>query len=148
MRIMAFLFLALLTSGCASVTRGTTDEVKIVSTPSGAEARTSMGHVCTTPCALQFGRKDEFTVTVSKPGYHTDEIPVTTRLAGEGTAGLAGNVLVGGVVGVVVDAASGATLEHFPNPVIANLEPVKKGQKPRIIRRAPPRPAPDDKPPS
>jgi hypothetical protein len=49
-------------------------------------------------------------------------------------------MIVGGVVGMAVDASSGATLEHFPNPVIAQLEPVRKGQPPRVIRRAPPPP--------
>lgn len=82
-----------------------------------------MGHVCTTPCTLQFNRKDEFSVLISKPGYHTAEIAVTTRVAGVGAAGFAGNVLVGGVVGMGVDAVSGATLEHYPNPVTAALVP-------------------------
>src|ERR1700730_15050758 len=127
--------------GCASITRGHTDQVQIQSEPPGAEARTSMGHICTTPCTLQFDRKDEFIVTFSKPCYHTEEIPVTTQVAGAGVAGFAGNVLLGGVPGMVVDAASGATLEHFPNPVIAVLERVRPGEHPRTIKRQPPPPS-------
>jgi hypothetical protein len=133
---------AIVLSGCASITRGHSDQVEIQSEPPGAQAHTSMGHVCTTPCTLQFDRKDEFTVTVSKPGYHTEEIPVTTQVAGAGVAGFAGNLVLGGPVGMVVDASSGATLEHFPNPVIAVLERVRPGERPRTIKRQPPPPAP------
>src|SRR6266705_2054242 len=99
MRIVATVALAALAAlcaACATIPRGTTSQVQIQSNPSGAEARTSMGHLCTTPCTLQFARRDEYVVTISKPGYHTEEIPVTTRVAG---AGAAGNVLVGGLVG-------------------------------------------------
>jgi len=141
MRIIAVIALAASCAACASITRGTTDQVQIQSDPPGAEARTSMGHLCTTPCTLQFSRKDEFVVTISKPGYHTEEIPVTTRVAGAGMAGAAGNVLAGGIVGLTVDVASGATLEHFPNPVIATLEPVRRGETPKVRHHAAP-PAP------
>ena len=34
--------------------------------------------------------------------------------------------LIGGVVGMGVDAATGSTLEHYPNPVLASLVPLKK----------------------
>jgi PEGA domain len=140
MRWMAILALAAACGGCASVTRGMTDQVQILSEPVGADVRTSMGQACTTPCTLQFSRKDEFTVTASKPGYHTAEMPVTTRIAGAGAAGFAGNVLVGGVIGMAVDAASGATLEHYPNPVMLNLVPLRKGEPPRVIKQQPPLP--------
>jgi hypothetical protein len=147
---MVILALAAMCGGCASVTRGTTDQVQILSEPAGADARTSMGQTCTTPCTLQFSRKDEFIVTASKPGYHTVEMPVTTRVASAGAAGFAGNVLVGGVIGMAVDAASGATLEHYPNPVMLTLLRVRKGEKPRVLKQEPPpppTPAPEAAPP-
>jgi hypothetical protein len=54
-----------------------------------------------------------------------------------------GNVIVGGVVGVGVDAVSGAALEHVPNPVTVVLRPI--GPEPRAPatprrRRDPPPP--------
>jgi hypothetical protein len=131
---------ALLAGSCASVTRGTTNQVQINSSPPEAQARTSMGHVCITPCTLQFARKDEFTVLISKPGYHSVEIPVRAQIAGAGAAGFAGNIVLGGAVGMVVDASTGATLEHVPNPVTATLIPMKKGEQPRVIKVAPPMP--------
>jgi hypothetical protein len=142
MRILALSALALLVAGCASVTRGTTNQVQINSSPPEAQARTSMGHVCVTPCTLQFSRKDEFTVLITKPGFHSVEVPVKVQVAGAGAAGFAGNVILGGVVGMVVDASTGATLEHVPNPVTATLIPVKRGEATRVIKVEPPKPEP------
>jgi hypothetical protein len=128
MRVVVAMALGATLGSCASVTRGHTNQVHFASEPAGAELRTSMGHSCTTPCTLQFSRKDEFVASFSKPGYHPALLMVITRLAGEGAAGFAGNLLIGGGVGMVVDAASGATLEHCPNPVLVTLHPVGRGR--------------------
>lgn len=95
----------------------------ITTTPPGASVRTSLNHSCQSPCTLTVGRKDEFTVTATMPGYVDATTPVKTRIAGAGAAGFAGNVLVGGVIGMGVDAATGATLEHYPSPVALVLDP-------------------------
>jgi len=123
-RNIAFVALGLVLSACATVTRGTTEQIQILSDPPGAQVHTSLGHSCVTPCTLQFARKDEFTVSYSKPGYVAQEVPVTTRVAGAGAAGFAGNVILGGVVGMAADVATGSALEHVPNPVTVTLEPV------------------------
>ena len=113
-------------AGCASITRGTTEQITVTTEPAGAVVRTSMNHSCpTTPCTFQVGRKDEFIVTASKPGYHDASMPVKTKVAGAGAAGFAGNVLLGGVIGMGVDAATGATLEHYPSPVVLALQPIQ-----------------------
>ncbi len=109
--------------GCASVTRGWSEQMQITSQPEGAEVRTSLSQQCVTPCTLTVSRKEEFSVSFAKPGYQPQTIQVQTRLAGGGAAGFAGNILLGGVIGMGVDAASGATLEHYPNPVVAVLLP-------------------------
>ena len=101
-----------------------------------------MGFVCITPCTLQTGRKDEFTVIFTKPGYHTMEVPVGTKVAGAGAAGFAGNILLGGVIGMAADASTGATLEHFPNPVTVTMIPLKRGESDSVIKVTPPPPAP------
>ena len=104
--------------------------MQITSQPEGAEVRTSLSQQCVTPCTLTVQRKDEFSVTFAKPGYQPQTIQVTTRIAGGGAAGFAGNILLGGVIGMGVDAASGASLEHHPNPVIAVLQPVAAPGRP------------------
>lgn len=113
-------------AGCASITRGTTEQITVTSEPAGATVRTSMNHSCpATPCTFEVGRKDEFIVTASKPGFHDASVPVKTKVAGSGAAGFAGNVLLGGVIGMGVDAATGAALEHYPSPVVLALQPIQ-----------------------
>ena len=121
MRIVIAIALALSCGACATVTRGTTEQIQITSEPAGAEVRTSLGHSCVSPCTIQVGRKDEFTVTVAKPGYRSQDIPVTTRVSGGGGVAFAGNVILGGVIGMGADVATGAALEHAPNPVSVDL---------------------------
>ena len=121
--------LGLVMAGCATVTRGTTNSVTISSDPSGADAVVSTGQHCpSTPCTFDISRKTEFIVTFSKSGYKTVEVPVKTQLAGTGAAGFAGNVLVGGLIGMGVDAATGSTLEHVPNPVFVKMELLGKAK--------------------
>jgi hypothetical protein len=109
-------------AACATVTRGTTNKVQILSEPSGADVRTSLNQTCVTPCTFTVPRKDEFSVVISLPGYKSETVEIKTRVAGEGVAGLAGNVIVGGVIGLGTDAITGAALEHFPNPVEVRLQ--------------------------
>jgi hypothetical protein len=118
--------LALTTSlgACATVTRGTTQQFTVQSTPPAAQAKTSNGFSCeSTPCTFRMQRKEGFTVSVSKAGYKTVTAEVKPKIAGTGAAGFLGNALVGGVIGAGVDVASGATLDLTPNPVSVTLEP-------------------------
>lgn len=138
MRIMFIAAASLALVGCASVTRGTTNQITVTTEPAGAAVQTSMAHSCPqSPCTFQVNRKDEFIVTASKPGYKSASMPVKTRVAQAGAAGFAGNVLVGGLIGMGVDAATGATLEHYPNPVLIALEPIQAPAKASPKRRRP-----------
>lgn len=140
MRKFVGLALAVLCGGCASITRGTTDQLNINSEPMGADVRTSMGATCITPCTLTVGRKDEFTVTVSAPGYRPESVVVGTKVAGTGAVGMAGNVVFGGIIGMGVDAYNGAELDHFPNPVDVTLRPLAPQAAPPSVLRIKPAP--------
>lgn len=56
-----------------------------------------------------------------KTGYKTLTTLLEPKLSGDGTAGMAGNILLGGVIGAGVDAATGAMNDLKPNPMVANL---------------------------
>lgn len=139
MRIVGIVALCALAGGCASVTRGTTENLSIVSTPSGAEASISgldVPTACVTPCAVVVKRNADISVTFQKEGYEPQVVQLTKEIPATGAAGFAGNVLIGGLVGMGVDAVTGAATDHKPNPVAVTLEPVAP----------PPRPAPTRKP--
>jgi len=131
--------------GCASVTRGTTENISISTTPAGATADISgleIPTACVTPCVVQAKRNADITVTINKEGYEPQVIPLTKEIPGTGAAGFAGNVLLGGLIGMGVDAATGAAQDHKPNPVIVTLQPLTRASphapRPRPPKRPPP----------
>lgn len=111
-------------AGCATITRGSTQTFVVETVPSGATVRTTFGESCAaTPCTFsKVPREANFTVTISKPGYRTTTHTVGHETAGGGAAGMAGNVLIGGIIGGVIDANSGATQNLVPNPLRVTLE--------------------------
>lgn len=124
LRVLVIAGLALSLGACASIVRGTDEDVAFQSTPPGATVMTSTGLSCAaTPCLIKIPRKDEFVASFALPGYAPRDVQVTTKVSGGGAAGFAGNVLVGGAIGAGVDVYNGASLDHDPNPVVADLRP-------------------------
>lgn len=111
----------LLLGGCATITRGTTESLGIQSEPPGAKVELSTGQTCVTPCSLELKRKYQYRLYLQKNGFNDVTVEVEPRVAGTGAAGVAGNVLVGGIIGMGVDAASGAAMTLGPNPVHVHL---------------------------
>ena len=122
-QLAAALGVVLMLPACATVTRGTNTAWEITSTPSGARVETSNGHQCAaTPCSIKMPRRSEFVATLTLPGYAPATVTVTNKVATNGGVAMAGNVLVGGVIGGGVDLASGAMLDLTPNPAHVDLQ--------------------------
>src|SRR3954465_16032379 len=61
--------------------------VQFESTPPGAEARTSVGPSCTTPCSLPIVTEGNFDVTFTLPKFQPVTVPVSvSRVAGDFTS--------------------------------------------------------------
>jgi hypothetical protein len=104
--------------GCATVTRGTSDVLVIESEPPGAEVEIQpANHHCKTPCSVKLKRKLEQVVTIRRENFEPVEVRVIPQVVGAGAAGMAGNVILGGLIGAAVDAGSGAMKDLKPNPV-------------------------------
>jgi hypothetical protein len=69
-------------------------------------------------------RRSNFTVDLTKDGYEDVQANVTNTTSGAGAAGMAGNVLVGGIIGIAVDATTGATQDLTPNPLSITMVPI------------------------
>jgi hypothetical protein len=144
-RVFLAAAIALPCVGCASVTRGTTENISIATTPAGATADIAgleNPTACVTPCVVQAKRSADITITINKEGYQPQIIPLTKEIPGTGAAGFAGNLLLGGVVGMGVDAVTGAAQDHKPNPVIVTLQPVAPPPAAAAMPRRPKRPPP------
>ena len=122
MRLLSLFLLAVaaLSSGCATATRGTAEPVTFVSVPPGATMETSTGLMCITPCTLQIPRSDTFTAIFTL----NDEVKsvfVDTEISDDTAGTTAANLLMTPIIAIpgaiIVDAASGANLDHTPNPV-------------------------------
>ena len=122
--------LLITTIGCASITRGSKDTLVVNSDPNGAKVSLSIGLSGKTPCAFKVSRKGGFVVKIEKEGYETIELQVVGQISGGGAAGMAGNVLLGGIIGAGVDAATGATKDLKPNPIDVKLVLIKQSDKP------------------
>jgi hypothetical protein len=90
-------------------------QVQLESTPSGADARTSLGPGCKTPCSVSLTAPENgFSVTYTLNKFQTATVPVqVTRTAG--------------------DLFSADTVKVDPNPVVAELQPA--GPPPRAVRK-------------
>ena len=129
MRLLTFMFMVILASGCATVTRGTTEAFAIESNPPGAMVRLSTGQTCQTPCSIKVKRRGDFVVGIEKDGYEEVTATVTSSIDSAGSAGMAGNVLIGGLIGAGVDAGTGAMHSHKPNPLSVNLVRIGFGSR-------------------
>ena len=128
MRIIVVVAAGLGLAGCSSFSMldmlksaQSTVTVQMESLPPGAEARTSTGQTCKTPCAMAIPVENDFTVTFTLPKYQPETVPVQ----------------------VIRDRSSPASSVVDPNPVYAELQlapPPKRGG--RAAPKAPAKPTP------
>jgi hypothetical protein len=102
-------------SGCATVIKGTTQSVAITTPPvTGANCvlTSSEGSwSVVTPGAVTVSKsKHDINVRCSKPGYQD----ATAAIPSDFQGWTLGNIILGGIIGIGVDAASGA-MNEYPN---------------------------------
>lgn len=112
-------------------TNRTLTDAEIKNNMSAGEAKAILGKkdaefygplISTTPASFKLKRKGKYSLLITKPGYEPVVVDVDYKIAGGGAAGMAGDVLVGGLIGVAVDAGTGATLSLTPNSIDIKLK--------------------------
>lgn len=98
-------------SSCATMIRGTEQQLSIDSQPLGAKATLSNGQSCITPCSMKLKRDQSVLITYSKPGCKSAQLSVYPTLAGAG-------VIMGGLI----DYGTGAVYNLTPNPATVLLD--------------------------
>jgi hypothetical protein len=122
-RFFVILPLLLSLTGCSFFAFGKGEKVWVNSNPSHALVRFSTGEMCYTPCEMLYGNREEFSITVAKPGYKPVTVPISTRFSGKRSLTMLGDI-PGGPVAGVGDLASGGTRMFSPNPIDVWLEPI------------------------
>lgn len=121
---IATLFALLFLPACATVVEGTTDTVTLVTEPAGARCAVAregveLGQVSPTPGPLSLSKsRNPLTVSCDKTGHLTTARTVESEFTGT----TFGNILLGGVIGAVADAASGAN-NRYPQTISLTLVP-------------------------
>ncbi len=111
-------------SGCATITKGSSQAFTVDTRPPGALCTLSrdgdtLAVVNPTPGTINISKdKDVIRVSCSKEGYKTN----LGDVGSEFQAMTLGNVLFGGLIGVAVDAGSGA-MNEYPPTVTLTLIP-------------------------
>lgn len=124
MRLIAILLAPLWLANCATVVEGTDQSVQITSVPAGASCDLSragglIGSIASTPGTINVVKSnDSIQVVCSKEGFLDETAFLRSGLKGT----TFGNILLGGFIGLAIDAGSGA-MYQYPTSLKVHLPP-------------------------
>jgi len=123
-KLIGATLLALASVRCATIKHGTTQPILVESDPTGAAVslkcdKDSIPNLGSTPTTIQVSRKSKScAIGIQKDGY----VPANVLLHRTISGAYAGNLVLGGAVGLVADAADGAMYDQEPKAVRVKLE--------------------------
>jgi len=108
--------------GCATIIKGTKQDIYIKSDPPNAEVIiTTTGGVevwkGVTPASVKLAKKKEYVVTIRMSGYKDATVQITQSFEPWALA----NLVCTGIVGLVVDAVDGAMWKLEPDQIMVTL---------------------------
>lgn len=109
---------ALFMAACATLIHGPEQDLAINSTPAGASITIDGEQLGETPAVVRLARSREHYLQLDLPGY----LPYQMKLSRTTSGWVWGNIVFGGVIGVVIDASSGAMYRLKPGMVDASME--------------------------
>ena len=137
--------LSIAVSGCATIVEGTTQSIAVTSSPvSGANCvlTSSQGtYYVTTPGNVTVHKtKNDLAVVCKHDGYQD----ATTTIRNHFNGATVGNVIAGGGIGILVDAASGANYNYpetfdVPMVAVAMPAPMTPASTPPVAPASPPK---------
>jgi hypothetical protein len=113
-------------SGCATIVSGRTQDVMIRSNPPGATVKIDEIVTGTTPMVANLLRKKRHSIHMAKTGY-VDVSYATTRGF---NWWYIGNLVFGGIIGLLVDPISGSIFSVEPEEINASLPPLEEEKTP------------------
>lgn len=119
---LAAMAVSSLTPSCCSIMRGSTQDVGIASNPAGATVTINGEQKGVTPTTVKLDRDKEYSVLLTKEGYEPYGATLTHSLSGW----VWGNVFIGGLVGLAIDAGTGSMYNISPENVQAEMTQAKK----------------------
>jgi hypothetical protein len=96
---------------------GSKQNVKFTSNPSSATVFIDEVEVGKTPFEMKLTRKSEHQVLIKLEGYQTYQTSLTKKLNGW----FFGNILIGGLIGIIIDPITGAMYNLTPKEINAEM---------------------------
>ena len=122
--VVLAIVLALHVSGCATIIFGSHQTVEVSTDPPGATVRVVPSRRrFKTPGSVKLARKKPVTLVIEKEGYLTVETDLEVIDNASAFVPLLMNIIIGGAIGLMMDASSGATLKLSPDVIDMTLEP-------------------------
>ena len=115
--IFGALALSLMVTSCATIFSGTKQNVRFSSNPPSALVFIDDVEAGKTPFEMKLNRKSEHSVKMELDGYQTYQTDLTQKF----NAWTIGNVVLGGVIGLVVDVSTGAMYNLSPGAINISL---------------------------
>lgn len=125
--LFSFIFLV---SNCATLFKGTSADVNLNSDPQRAEVYVNGALMGNTPVALKMESKKTYTIEFRKEGFK----PRTYTISNHVQAGWIILDVLFGLLGVIIDAATGAWYELDEKNVNAILERQQLIEEPEVAR--------------
>jgi len=113
MLVLAVLLVALSGSGCATIVTGKYQEVTVTSDPPGAKVKAETGESIITPGTFHLYRNKDHVLLARYGDFEPQQRHIKHKLQGW----FWGNILLGGIIGGVVDLASGSSGKLVPNAI-------------------------------
>ena len=115
--ILTISIFLLFTQACGTIMQGTTQQVGISSNPSNASVTINGQNHGNTPMIIDLKRKDSHMVRIQLDGYQ----PYETNLTRSTSGWVWGNIVFGGLIGLVVDASAGGMYKLTPEQIDSEL---------------------------
>ena len=117
--VLFMIALLLIYSGCATIFSGGKEDISLSSEPSGAKVLINGQNEGVTPITLAFKKGKEYTIEFVKEGYNSKTLRLTYSIG----AGWLILDILSGLLGVIIDAATGNWNGFDLNSYRAVLEP-------------------------
>ena len=116
--LSVFILFAVLLSSCSSIFNGSLQDVQVNSSPSAAKVYLNGNYLTNTPGTIKLKRGETHLIEVRMDGYQTYKITTSKSLTGW----FWGNLICGGVLGFIIDLATGNAYDVEPAIINAMLD--------------------------
>ena len=125
------LALSIMLTGCATIISGSQQTVRFVSNPPAATIFVDAVEVGKTPLEMKVTRNREHMVKFELDGYQLYQ----TRLTQKFNGWCFGNILIGGLIGIVVDVSTGAMYTLSPSVINVDMSNGTIADNPAVIEQ-------------